>query len=129
MAIKTLKLIISLDKEVIEQGKELIEQVKQEFTDARQKQNLLQLIETILVYKLPKINRQEIEKMFSLNDLRETKVYQEALEEGMEKGMEKGMEEAKIQSIPRLLALGLSLEQIAQALDLSLEKVQEITQN
>jgi len=28
------------------------------------------------------MNRQEIEAMFSLSDLRETKVYQEALEEG-----------------------------------------------
>jgi len=28
---------------------------------------------------LPKLNRKEIEKMFSLSDLRETKVYQEAL--------------------------------------------------
>jgi predicted transposase YdaD len=55
-------------------------------TDARQKQNLLQLIETVLVYKLPKINRQEIEKMFSLSDLRETKVYQQALEEGRQEG-------------------------------------------
>ncbi|ACB50038.1 hypothetical protein cce_0687 [Crocosphaera subtropica ATCC 51142] len=44
------------------------------------------MIETILVYKLPKINRKEIEKMFSLSDLRETKVYQEALEEGRQQG-------------------------------------------
>jgi len=42
--------------------------------------------ETILIYKLPKLNRKEIEKMFSLSDLRETKVYQEALEEGKEEG-------------------------------------------
>ncbi|MEB3309068.1 MAG: hypothetical protein VKJ02_02440 [Snowella sp.] len=53
--------------------------------------------------------------MFSLSDLRETKVYQEDLEEGMEK--------VKSMSIPRLLALGLSVEQIAQALDLEIEKV------
>ena len=53
--------------------------------------------------------------MFSLRDLRETKVYQEALEKGMEK--------AKLDSIPRLLALGLSLDQIAQALELDVQQV------
>ena len=31
-----------------------------------------------------------LEKMFSLSDLRETKVYQEALEEGREEGKEEG---------------------------------------
>ena len=38
------------------------------------------------MYKLPLVNRQEIEKMFSLSDVRDTKVYQEALEEGREEG-------------------------------------------
>ena len=56
--------------------------------------------------------------MFSLNDLRETKVYKEALEEGR-------MQE-KLESIPRLLALGLSVEQIAQALALRVEQVQQV---
>ena len=115
---KTLKLIVTAEKETIQQGKALIQQVRQEFTDVKLKQSILELIETILIYKLPQITRQEIEKMFTLNDLSETKVYQEALEEGMEK--------AKIDAIPRLQALGLGSEQIAQALDLSLEIVNEV---
>ena len=68
--------------------------------------------------------------MFSLSDLRETKVYQEALEEGIGQGIERGREEgelsAKLNSIPRLSVLGLSVEQIAQALDLEIEQVQEV---
>ncbi len=119
-----LKLIISLEKEAIEQGKELIEQVKQEFTDARQKQNLLQLIETILVYKLPKINRQEIEKMFSLSDLRETKVYQEALEEGREEGRQEGELIAKQQLILRQISLKIA--KITPDIE---KKVQQLTPN
>ncbi|ACK66847.1 conserved hypothetical protein [Rippkaea orientalis PCC 8801] len=88
--------------------------------------NLLQLIETILVYKLPQMNRQEIEKMFSLSDLRETKVYQEALEQGREQGRQQGELAAKIDSIPRWIALGLSVEQIAQGLDLEIEEVVKV---
>ena len=50
--------------------------------------------------------------MFSLSDLRQTKVWQEAVEEGREEGKI----QAKLDCIPRFLALGLSVEQIAQAL-------------
>ncbi len=122
VGIKTLKLIVEPETEAIEQGRQLIEQVRQQLTDARQQQEILQLIETILIYKLPKMNRQEIEAMFTLSDLRETKVYQEALEEGIEQGR---MQE-KLESIPRLLALDLSVEQIAQALALRVEQVQQV---
>ncbi|MEL4897608.1 Rpn family recombination-promoting nuclease/putative transposase [Crocosphaera sp. Alani8] len=129
IGIKTLKLIISPQKEAIEQGKNLIKQVKQEFSNAEKQENILQLIETILVYKLPKISRQEIEKMFSLSDLRETKVYQEALEEGIEQGKQEGELKTKMSTIPRLIALGLTVEQIAQAVDLDIEQVRNIIQS
>jgi predicted transposase/invertase (TIGR01784 family) len=48
--------------------------------------------------------------------------------EGLEQGLEQGKLEAKLESIPRLLALGLSVEQIAQALDLDLEQVRQAAQ-
>lgn len=62
--------------------------------------------------------------MFSLNDLKQTRVYQE----GREEGREEGKIAAKLESIPRLVALGLSLEQIAQALDLDIEQVRQTIQ-
>ncbi|NEO19208.1 Rpn family recombination-promoting nuclease/putative transposase, partial [Moorena sp. SIO4A5] len=101
---------------------------------------LLQLIETILVYKLPKLSRTEIEAMFSLSDLRQTKVYQEALAEGRLEGIQEGRLEGiqegrlegkiqgKLESIPRLLALGLTVEQVAQALELEVELVKQVLQ-
>ena len=52
----------------------------------------------------------------------------EGLEQGLEQGLERGKLEGKLESIPRLLALGLSVEQIAQALDLDLEQVRQATQ-
>ncbi|PLZ86477.1 hypothetical protein CEN45_08230 [Fischerella thermalis CCMEE 5198] len=77
-------------------------------------------IETILVYKFPQMSRQEIEAMFGLSELKQTRVYQEALEEGEQK--------AKLEAVPKLLALGLTVEQIAQALDLDTAQVQELAQ-
>jgi predicted transposase/invertase (TIGR01784 family) len=58
--------------------------------------------------------------MFELSDLKQTKVYQEALEEGERR--------ANLKAAPRLLALGLSLEQVAEALGLSIEEVRQAAQ-
>lgn len=73
-------------------------------------QDLLQLIETILVYKLPRLSRREIEAMFSLEELKQTRYFQDVQEEARLK--------SKLESVPRLLALGLTVEQIAEALQL-----------
>jgi predicted transposase/invertase (TIGR01784 family) len=66
----------------------------------------------------------KIEAMFSLSDLKQTKVYQE----GKEEGKEEGSLEAKLEAIPRLWALNLTVEQIAQALDLRVETVKQVVQ-
>ena len=51
--------------------------------------------------------------------LEETKVYQEAKEEGREEGRE----ELKLELVPQLLAHGMSMEDVAQLLGLSIEQV------
>jgi predicted transposase/invertase (TIGR01784 family) len=58
----------------------------------------------------------ELEEMFGLGALKETKFYQEAAYE------------TKIEAVPRLLKLGLSIEQIAEALELSLDDVRKAVQ-
>jgi predicted transposase/invertase (TIGR01784 family) len=47
---------------------------------------IIEIIETILIYKFPLLGREEIERMLGLGELRETKVYQEALHEGEQTG-------------------------------------------
>jgi hypothetical protein len=51
-----------------------------------------------------------IEAMLGLSELKQTRVYQEALEEGKQ--------EAKLETIPRMMQMGFNLEQIAQALEI-----------
>ncbi|MBL1203413.1 MAG: Rpn family recombination-promoting nuclease/putative transposase [Nostoc sp. GBBB01] len=70
------------------------------------------------------MSQKEIEAMFGLSELKQTRVYQEAREEGEQKGRI----QAKLEAVPKLLALGLTVEQIAQALDLDLAQVQEVAQ-
>jgi predicted transposase/invertase (TIGR01784 family) len=75
------------------------------------------LIETIIICKFPQKSREEIEQMLGVSELKQTRVYQEALEEGEGK--------AKLEAVPRLLALGLSVDQVAGALDLSVKPVRQ----
>ena len=57
--------------------------------------------------------------------------YQKGMEEGMEKGMEKGREEGKheanTETAQRLLAMGLSAEQVAKATQLPLEIIKNLS--
>ncbi|GCL48316.1 hypothetical protein NIES3806_42220 [Microcystis aeruginosa NIES-3806] len=57
-----------------------------------------------------------------------SQTYQEWKEATKQEGRQEGRQEGKLESIPRLLALGLSVEQIAQALDLDLEQVRQAIQ-
>ncbi len=120
LGIAIIELIVSKETEAVEVAKPIIQKVRQEMINQQQQRELLELLETILIYKLPKINRQELEAMFSLSDLKQTKVYQEALEEGRQEGQSL----TKLESVQRMIKLGLSLEIIAASLDLPLETVQ-----
>jgi predicted transposase/invertase (TIGR01784 family) len=128
-----LDLIISQEKKAIEKGQEIVKQVRIKTESEVTRENLIRFIETILIYKLPTMSYKELEKMFSLGDLRETKAFQEALELAKEEVKENAIEEGKElkakEAIPSLLALGLTMKQIAQALNLSEEIVKQIAEN
>ncbi len=62
--------------------------------------------------------------MLGLSELKETKVYQEALAEGEEKGKQIG----KLEIIPNLIKEGFSSEKIAQLLNLPLDTVKKIVE-
>ncbi|MFN6516121.1 MAG: DUF2887 domain-containing protein [Nostoc sp. CreGUA01] len=114
-------LVIETEETAPKLAKRLIEQAKQQVTDEVTQRDLINLIETIIVYKLPQKSRQEIEAMLGLSELKQTKVYQEALEEGKQ--------QSKLEAIPRMIKFGLSLEAIAQLLDLPLELVQQAAES
>ncbi len=116
VGIATIKLVVEDEETAITAARELIDRTQQDVNNLLQRRQLLELIETILVYKFPTMSREEIEGMFGLSELKKTRVYQEA------------KQEAKLEAVPRLLALGLNVEQIATALDLEVEQVRQIAQ-
>ena len=104
LGIDLIRLIVEPEPTAIDRAKQLLNQAKQtEIADLSQKA-IIELIETIVVYKFPKLSRQEIEQMLNLSDLKQTKVYQEALAEGLEQGKQQGKQQAGVTLITQLLA-------------------------
>ncbi|MFM6632559.1 MAG: Rpn family recombination-promoting nuclease/putative transposase, partial [Microcystis panniformis] len=130
IGLATVQLITLSKAKALDSTRKLIQRVRQELTPDQKPQELLQLIETILVYKLPLLNRREIETMFSLDELKQTQYFQDVREEARQEGREEGREEGRLnkalEAVPRLLALGLSVEQVASALELEVEQVRAI---
>ncbi|WP_442947448.1 hypothetical protein [Nostoc sp.] len=62
--------------------------------------------------------------MFGSNELKQTRFYQDVFAEGRQEGRQEG----KLEAIPQLLAMGLSIEQIAQALGLEEQVVRQAAQ-
>jgi predicted transposase/invertase (TIGR01784 family) len=126
IGLATVQLITLSKAKAIDSTRKLIQRVRQELTPDQKPQELLQLIETILVYKLPLLNRREIETMFSLDELKQTQYFQDVREEARQEGREQGRLNKALEAVPRLLALGLSVEQVASALELEVEQVRAI---
>lgn len=65
-----------------DQARQLIVRAQQELSDGSNRRQIIELIQTVLVYKFPNLSTQDIQAMLGLSELKQTKVYQEALQEG-----------------------------------------------
>ena len=65
--------------------------------------------------------------MFGLTEWKQTRFYQEVKGEGQIEGREEQKEEMLSTAVPQLLGMGLSLEQIARALDVDVETVRKFS--
>ncbi|MDZ8033939.1 Rpn family recombination-promoting nuclease/putative transposase [Nostoc sp. DedSLP04] len=123
IGINLMQLTLASDEVMAEQAKQLIERVKLEETDTLPQNEILNIITTIAVYKFSTLSREEVEAMLGLT-LEQTRVYQEAKAEGREEGREEREAEMLKLTVPLLLKTGMSVEQIAQHLNVDIEAVQ-----
>ncbi|MBG1240100.1 Rpn family recombination-promoting nuclease/putative transposase [Nostoc sp. NZL] len=138
LQVAIVKLIIEREETAVDKGRELILQAKQQLADEATTKQIVELIETILLYKFTRLSREELAEMLGIDDeFKKTRMYQSIKEDGLEEGRQQGRQQgrqegkqqAKLEAIPRLLALGLSVEQVAVALDLTVAQVQQTAQN
>ncbi|MDM3854102.1 MAG: Rpn family recombination-promoting nuclease/putative transposase [Aphanizomenon gracile PMC649.10] len=81
-----IELIVSKETQAPELVKTLLDRTKTEVENDREKQGIIELLETVLLSKFSQLSRQEIEAMFLVSDIKQTRVYQEAKQEGRQEG-------------------------------------------
>ena len=92
LGIAIIQLILATEKKAPTMARKLAKKVEQE-TSTELRDNVVEFIEAVLVYKFPKLSRQEVESMFTHSDLKKTRVYQEAMLEGKQEGLQIGKQE------------------------------------
>ena len=110
IGINLMQLTLASDETMAEQARLLIERVELEETGTLPKNEILEVITTIAVYKFSQLSREEVEAMLGLS-IEETRIY---------KDLER---QTKLKIVPELLSEGLSVEKVAKILNLPVESV------
>ena len=129
LGVGIVKLVVETEKRIVDYARHLLNLARQEIADDVTRRQVIELIETIVVYKLPQLTPQDLEAMFGLEELKKTRYFQEVTKEAEEKGMQAGMQAGKLEAVPKLLQFGLTVEQVAEALGLSIEQVRQVAAN
>jgi predicted transposase/invertase (TIGR01784 family) len=128
LGLSILYLIGQTQSQAAATARALVARSKREIEDAALRADLVELIETVIIYKLPRLSREEVQAMLQVHDIRETRVYQEAKEEGLKEGIElerrRNFQE-KLRSISKMAAWKMSADAIADLLGLEVELVRK----
>jgi len=81
-----IQLILAQDVQAPVLVQQLLQRAKTEIADPLVTRDIIDLLETVLVSKFAQLSREEIQAMFLLSDIKQTRVYQEAKQEGRQEG-------------------------------------------
>lgn len=133
-----IKLIVEGKQKAKELVKQLVNKTRQQINDAAIQRKFLELIEAILVNKFPNLSREEIKEMLSMELIKGTRVYQELKEEAREEVKQEVKEEVKQEvkeevkqevrqeMIAKLLQRGMSVQEVAEILELDVDFVRQV---
>jgi len=119
-----LQLIGIEDEVAAARARQLVAQARAEVTDGAERERVVELVLATLVYKFPTLEREAIRQMLGLDELKQTRFYQEIAEEERAEGRE----EVFTLVIPGFLEQGLTVEQIAEKLRTNVATVKRIIQ-
>jgi predicted transposase/invertase (TIGR01784 family) len=114
-----LKLVTAPVDETKTLVKDLLQMERPKQTDSLQRHKVLELVEELLIRRFSQLSREEIRAMFHLEDIRKTRVWQEAHDEGVEK--------TQSETIHRCLAKGIPVKEIAELLQISVKEVRRLS--
>ncbi|MEC4812814.1 MAG: Rpn family recombination-promoting nuclease/putative transposase, partial [Scytonema sp. PMC 1069.18] len=99
LGVGMMKLVVETKKKTPQLIRNLLDKARAEVKDEALQRKVLDLMETIILYKLPRISRQELAQMFSLSnfDWRKTRYYEELREEVIQDVKQEVKQEVKEQ--------------------------------
>ena len=132
LSLGLVRLIVAPQKETIALAHQLADRVEQ-----GDRERMIEFIETVLLYKFPQMSREEVEAMFTLGDLKKTRVYRDAKLEGKLEGEKIGAQRGQIlgqqqglkQAVVRLLTRKfgkVSLKTVKRLEKLTAEQLEEL---
>jgi predicted transposase YdaD len=90
-----IQLILAQESQAPTLVQQLLQRAKTEIPNPFVARDIIDLLETVLVAKFAKLSREEIQAMFLLTDIKQTRVYQEAKQEGKQEGRQEGKQEGR----------------------------------
>jgi len=120
LGLEMLRLIVEPETQAQTLATNLIARAKVELEEETYQNTILELLETIIVSKYPQISSEEVAAMFGLEDLKKTRVYQEAKQEGKQEG--------ELEAAAKLIARGFTVEEVAEMLGLESQKINDYMQ-
>jgi len=121
IGVEIVKLIVASEEKAKTIVENLFNLAQTNLESKTKQRDIIELVEKILVYKFTNYSLEELDKMFTLTDFKKTKFYQDTFSEGKIEG--------KFEAIPNLVRLGLTPQQIAEVLNLSLDLVNQFIRN
>ena len=105
----------------------LVHKAENEIRDSEMANSVIELLEGLLLRRFTELDREEIRKMFGLQDIRKSKVWQEAHEEGREEGREEGVTRERKTMVQNCLENGMSVKAIAELMKISVKEVRRLS--
>lgn len=119
VGVSLMQLTIVPEAQTAARARQLIERVQKEETGILARDEIIDVITTIAVYRFADLSREEVETMLGLK-LEETRIYREVKEEGRH--------EREVEILTLLLKAGMTVEQIAEQLKIDVETVRQAAQ-
>ncbi|MBW4661414.1 MAG: Rpn family recombination-promoting nuclease/putative transposase [Drouetiella hepatica Uher 2000/2452] len=118
-------LAVTSKRKLGERAQELIERASQTPSagGALSREQAIELVQTIVLYRFPNLSREELEAMLGLADLKNTKVYQELQQEVRAEALQEGELKAKVELVSRMLSRDFGVQEIVEILDLRTDTV------
>jgi predicted transposase/invertase (TIGR01784 family) len=110
------KLFVETPKKTTSSAQKLINQAREELSDERTQEKMLAFIQAIVFYKFSNLSMEEIEAVLDLSEFKKSRLYQSMLKK------------TKLDVVPILLETGLSIQQVAERLELDVEEVRKVAQ-